>query len=157
MSLETDLLVDRRILRRKLTVWRVLAFLFLAAALIVAGARVEDARVAMIFLALAAGLHLFGQTSSWAAAIDMSPSHPATLFGLMNTTAQTAGAVAPVMTPFLAQTIGWTHALDFAAGMALLTGILWLWVRPDRPLPENDIEGDTSGLPAARSSKVQAT
>jgi protease-4 len=36
MSLETDLLVDRRILRRKLTVWRVLAFLFLAAALIVA-------------------------------------------------------------------------------------------------------------------------
>ncbi|MDQ0395934.1 signal peptide peptidase SppA [Labrys monachus] len=36
MSLETDLLVDRRLLRRKLTLWRVLAFLFLAAALLVA-------------------------------------------------------------------------------------------------------------------------
>ncbi|MDT3379895.1 signal peptide peptidase SppA [Labrys portucalensis] len=36
MSLETDLLVDRRVLRRKLSVWRVLAFLFLAIALVVA-------------------------------------------------------------------------------------------------------------------------
>lgn len=36
MSLETDLLVDRRSLRRKLSVWRVLAFLFLAIALVVA-------------------------------------------------------------------------------------------------------------------------
>jgi protease IV len=36
MSLETDLLVDRRILRRKLTVWRVIAFLLLAIALLAA-------------------------------------------------------------------------------------------------------------------------
>ena len=34
MSLETDLLVDRRRLRRKLSVWRVLAFLFLVVALL---------------------------------------------------------------------------------------------------------------------------
>jgi protease-4 len=34
MSLETDLLVDRRRLRRKLSVWRVAAFLLLAAALV---------------------------------------------------------------------------------------------------------------------------
>jgi len=38
MSLETDLLVDRRRLRRKLSVWRVLAFLFLVAALLSAAA-----------------------------------------------------------------------------------------------------------------------
>jgi len=36
MSLETDLLVDRRILRRKLTVWRVIAFLILVVALLAA-------------------------------------------------------------------------------------------------------------------------
>lgn len=34
MSLETDLLIDRRRLRRKLSVWRILAFLFLALALL---------------------------------------------------------------------------------------------------------------------------
>lgn len=36
MSLETDLLVDRRRLRRKLSVWRVLAFVAVAAALVLA-------------------------------------------------------------------------------------------------------------------------
>jgi len=35
MSLETDLMIDRRQLRRKLSLWRVLAFIFLVAALIV--------------------------------------------------------------------------------------------------------------------------
>jgi len=106
----------------------------LAGALIVAGARVADARVAMLFLALAAGFHLFGQTPAWAAAIDLAPARPATLFGLMNTTAQAAGAVAPVLTPYLAQKLGWTHALDFAACMVLLAGVLWIGVRPDRPV-----------------------
>jgi ACS family glucarate transporter-like MFS transporter len=106
----------------------------MAAALIVAGARVADVRAAMILLALAAGFHLFGQTPAWAATIDLAPERPATLFGFMNTTAQAAGAVAPVLTPFLAQKLGWTHALDFAAGMVLLAGVLWIGVRPDRPV-----------------------
>jgi len=106
----------------------------LAATLIVAGARIADVRVAMIFLALAAGFHLFGQTPAWAATIDLAPERPATLFGFMNTTAQASGAVAPVLTPYLAQKLGWTHALDFAAGMVMLAGVLWLGVRPDRPI-----------------------
>jgi ACS family glucarate transporter-like MFS transporter len=106
----------------------------LASALIVAGARIADTRMAMMLLALAAGFHLFGQTPSWAATIDLAPARPATLFGFMNTTAQAAGAVAPVLTPYLAQKLGWTHALDFAAAMVLLAGALWIGVRPDRPL-----------------------
>jgi MFS transporter, ACS family, glucarate transporter len=106
----------------------------LAAALIVTGARITDVRVAMIFLALAAGFHLFGQTPAWAATIDLAPARPATLFGFMNTAAQAAGAVAPVLTPYLAQKLGWTHALDFAAGMVMLAGVLWIGVRPDRPI-----------------------
>ena len=106
----------------------------LAAVLIVTGARVADAHAAMILLALAAGFHLFGQTPAWAATIDLAPARPATLFGFMNTTAQAAGAVAPVLTPYLAQKLGWTHALDFAAGMVVLAGALWIGVRPDRPI-----------------------
>jgi ACS family glucarate transporter-like MFS transporter len=105
-----------------------------AAVLIATGARIADARVAMACLALAAGFHLFGQTPAWAATIDLAPARPATLFGFMNTTAQAAGAVAPVLTPFLAQKLGWTHSLDFAAAMVLLAGALWIGVRPDRPI-----------------------
>ncbi len=107
---------------------------FLATGLIVAGARVADARLAMILLALAAGFHLFGQAPAWACTIDLAPSRPATLFGLMNTTAQAAGAVAPVLTPMLAQKLGWIHSLDFAALLLLLTGLLWFGINPDKPV-----------------------
>lgn len=104
----------------------------LAASLIVIGARVEDARVALLLLSLAAGFHLFAQTPSWAAAIDLTPSHAGTLFGIMNTLAQGMGVIAPVLTPAIAARFGWTTALDFAALLAALAGVLWIFVRPDR-------------------------
>jgi ACS family glucarate transporter-like MFS transporter len=106
----------------------------LSGLLIVTGARVEPPGLAVICLALGAGFHLFGQTASWAAAIDLAPRHSATLFGLMNTLAQAAGAVAPVLTPMLAARFGWTRALDFAAAMVWLAGLLWIPIHPERPL-----------------------
>jgi MFS transporter, ACS family, glucarate transporter len=103
-----------------------------AALLIVVGARVENAGVAVVLLALGAGFHLFGQVASWAGAIDLASSRAATLFGIMNTLAQAAGAIAPVLTPVIAARFGWTAALDFGAMLAALAGILWIFVRPDR-------------------------
>jgi MFS transporter, ACS family, glucarate transporter len=105
-----------------------------AAALIIAGSRAEDVRLAVVLLSLGAGFHLFAQAPSWAATIDIAPEHSATLFGIMNTMAQLAGACAPVLTPMIAERFGWTSALDFAALMAAGAGALWLVVRPERPL-----------------------
>jgi ACS family glucarate transporter-like MFS transporter len=105
-----------------------------AALLIALGARVGDARVAIVLLSLGAGFHLFAQAPSWAAAIDLAPSHAATLFGIMNTLAQLVGAIAPVLTPAIAGRLGWTAALDCAALLAALAGILWIFVRPERPV-----------------------
>ncbi len=105
-----------------------------AAILILAGSRIENATWAMICLSLAAGCHLFGQSPSWAASIDLAPLHSATLFGVMNTLAQAVGAAAPVLTPWIAQRFGWIQALDFTACMALLAGLFWLFVHPERPV-----------------------
>ena len=105
-----------------------------AAILIVTGSRLENATSAMICLSLAAGFHLFAQSPSWAASIDLAPLHSATLFGVMNTLAQAVGAAAPVATPWIAQQFGWVRALDFTACMALLAGIFWLFVHPERPV-----------------------
>ena len=105
-----------------------------AALLIMVGARVENAGIAVVLLSLGAGFHLFGQVASWAGAIDLASSRAATLFGIMNTLAQGAGAIAPVLTPVIAARFGWTAALDFAAALAALAGILWIFVRPERPV-----------------------
>lgn len=104
----------------------------LAGLLILLGGRIEDLTTAVLLLALATGLHLFGQTSSWAASVDIAPQHAGALFGLMNTVAQIAGAFAPIATPLIAERFSWIAALDFSAGMVLLAALLWLWVRPDR-------------------------
>lgn len=103
-----------------------------AAALIVAGARIENTYVAVSLLALGAGFHLMGQSPAWAASVDLAPAQAATIFGLMNTLAQVAGAAAPILTPALAHRFGWIAALDFAALAAVLAGGLWIFVRPDR-------------------------
>jgi len=42
--------------------------------------------------------------------------------------------VAPVLTPMLAARFGWTRALDFAAAMVWLAGLLWIPIHPERPL-----------------------
>ena len=106
----------------------------LAAALIVAGGRVDGARQGIVLLALATGLHMFSQASSWAAAIDLAPGQAGALFGVMNTLAQVAGTISPVLTPAIAARYGWIAALDFAAAMAALAGFLWLFVNPERPV-----------------------
>jgi MFS family permease len=111
----------------------VLAGELLAAALIVAGSRTENLSIAVCLLALAAGFHLFGQTSSWAAAVDLAPTHAGALFGAMNTLAQAAGAIAPIATPAIARQFGWTAALDFSAGLVILAAVLWTAVDVNRP------------------------
>lgn len=105
----------------------------LAAILIVAGGRLENVNLAVMLLALAAGLHLFGQTSSWAAAVDLAPKHAGALFGVVNLFAQLAGTIAPIATPAIAARFGWTAALDFSAAMVTLAGLLWTMVNVERP------------------------
>jgi MFS transporter, ACS family, glucarate transporter len=75
-----------------------------------------------------------GQTASWAAAVDLAPSHAGVLFGVMNTVAQIAATIAPIATPAIALRFGWTAALDFSAAMLALAAVLWIFVHPERPI-----------------------
>lgn len=126
--------LSRRLGRRWGRLAVVLAGEVLAAILIPIGGRVEDAHFAVILLSLATGLHLFGQSASWAAAVDLSSAHAGVLFGVMNTMAQIAGTIAPIATPWIAGRFGWVVALDFAAVMVTLAAALWLAVDTSKPV-----------------------
>ena len=41
------------------------------------------------------------------------------------------GLVSPVLTPLLAQHIGWENALHIAAGLSLVAAALWLGIHPN--------------------------
>jgi MFS transporter, ACS family, glucarate transporter len=92
------------------------------------GSRTVNDAAAILLLAGAAGFSTFAAPSWWAACIDLAPNHSGSLSALMNTCANSAGGIAPILTGYIAATFGWTRALDFGALMSFMAGVVWLFV-----------------------------
>jgi MFS transporter, ACS family, glucarate transporter len=110
---------------RRSTVW---IGMTASALLLIAGGRAVDDTAAILLLAAAAGFSSFAAPSWWATCIDMSPNYSGSLSGLMNTCANIAGGIAPILTAHLATAFGWTRALDVAALVSFTGGVIWLVV-----------------------------
>jgi MFS transporter, ACS family, glucarate transporter len=110
---------------RQSTVWIGMTF---SALLLWSGSRTVNNAGAILLLAAAAGFSHFAAPSWWAACIDLAPKNSGSLSALMNTCANSAGGIAPVLTAYLATTFGWTRALDFAALMSFTAGVVWIFV-----------------------------
>jgi len=100
----------------------------LSALLLWLGSRTVNNAGAILLLAGAAGFSNFAAPSWWAACIDLAPNHSGSLSALMNTCANSAGGIAPVLTAYIATKFGWTRALDFAALMSFTAGLVWIFV-----------------------------
>src|ERR1700680_2387064 len=92
------------------------------------GSRTGNNVAAILLLAGAAGFSNFAAPSWWAACIDLAPNHSGSLSALMNTCANSAGGIAPILTGYIAATFGWTRALDFGALMSFMAGVVWLFI-----------------------------
>ncbi len=110
---------------RRSTVW---IGMTASALMLLAGGRALGDTSAILLLALAAGFSSFAAPSWWASCIDMSPNYSGSLSGLMNTCANIAGGIAPILTAHLVTTFGWTTALDVAALVSFTGGVIWLAV-----------------------------
>lgn len=108
------------------------------------GSRTANNAGAILLLATAAGFSNFAAPSWWAACIDLAPNHSGSLSALMNTCANSAGGIAPVLTAYIATSFGWTRALDFAALMSFTAGVIWIFVDAS-----NSVETSQSRLAAA--------
>jgi ACS family glucarate transporter-like MFS transporter len=110
---------------RQSTVW---IGMTTSALLLWLGSRTGNNVAAILLLAGAAGFSNFAAPSWWASCIDLAPNHSGSLSALMNTCANSAGGIAPVLTGYIATTFGWTRALDFAALMSFTAGVVWIFV-----------------------------
>ena len=119
---------------RRSTVW---IGMTASALMLLAGGRAVGDTSAILLLSLAAGFSSFAAPSWWASCIDMSPNYSGSLSGLMNTCANIAGGIAPILTAQLATAFGWTTALDVAALVSFTGGVIWLAVDAS-----DDIETD---------------
>jgi sugar phosphate permease len=89
----------------------------------------------------------------------MTPNYSGSLSGLMNTCANMAGGIAPVLTAYIATRFGWPQALDFAALVSFSAGVIWLFVNADANLegeaPIGGVEGAllAAGGPTTRQHR----
>jgi len=54
----------------------------------------------------------------------------------MNMGANIGGAISPTVTPWIAEQWGWPLSLGTAALVAIIGGLLWLWIDPGKGLAE---------------------
>ncbi|MBP8924349.1 MAG: hypothetical protein KBG75_00685 [Pseudomonadales bacterium] len=104
---------------------------------LLAGLRVDNAYLAVALLSLCFASTQFTEAAFWEAQIFIAPAHAGPGTGIMNTAASIAGIIVSPLVPWLAvmQGWGWVPALAGAAGFGLLSALLCLFVRADRPLP----------------------
>jgi len=101
---------------------------------ILLGAVTSVPLLAILLLSLGAGFLYWTVGAFWSSTVDLSKRHAGTLSGLMNTGANVGGTLSPTLTPWVADRFGWAAALETAAAVALVGGVLWCWIRPGNGL-----------------------
>ena len=127
----------------RLTKWRgpragrciLAAFAIVTAGVFLAfGSQVESARLASVVLAGGAGALYLSQSSFWSVTADIAGGSSGSVSGFMNTGNQIGGFTTSLLTPIIAERIGWTASFLGAAGLGVLGAAAWLLVDPRRVL-----------------------
>jgi ACS family glucarate transporter-like MFS transporter len=108
--------------------------LFATAFFLVVGSMVHSPQLAGVILAGGAGALYLSQSSFWSVSIDIAGRSSGVFSSMVNMGGQIGGAVTASLTPWIAQRFGWTTSFAVAAVLAVIGGLCWLTVHPERPL-----------------------
>jgi ACS family glucarate transporter-like MFS transporter len=108
--------------------------LVLTAIFLVLGSQVHSPQLAGLILAGGAGALYLSQSSFWSVSVDIAGNSSGVFSSMINMGGQIGGAVTASLTPWIAQHYGWTTSFAIAAVLAVVGGICWLTVHPERPL-----------------------
>lgn len=117
------------------------------------GARATDPYPAVLLLSLGDGLLYSSIGSVWSAIVDISGKHTGTVYGIVGMWAQIGGAVAPTLTPLIADRFGWEAAIHVAALAAFVGGMLWLVIDAGKKIEVGERAAAKSSEPVLARSK----
>ncbi len=100
---------------------------------LVAALNVVETNSLVALLSLAFGCAAMADVVFWAAVINVAGPQAGTAGGLMNTGGNFGGAIAPVLTPFIASHYGWSAGLYVGALIALIGVVAWVRLDPSPP------------------------
>ena len=98
--------------------------------LIAAGAHTANACFAVVCLTLATALVLSVEGPFWATMTSIAGVRGGAAGGVMNMGSNLGGFISPALTPILASWLGWESALLVSAVLAVIAGVLWIWIEP---------------------------
>jgi len=115
-----------------------------AALLMSAGVWCQEAGLAALLMACAAGAVDLYLGAAWSSAIDIGGSSGGAVAGLMNAASNCAGFASPALMGWVLQTSGdWNFVLLLGVGMTAVSAVLWLFVNPRRaPVTRTAIAGE---------------
>jgi MFS family permease len=119
--------------------------LCLAAVCLYVGARATNPYTAVVLLSLGDGFLYFSGAAGLGTVIDIAGPHSGTVYGVTVTATQIGGAVAPTLTPLIADRFGWEAALQFAGFLALFSAFVWLFIDAAKKITgerENPVVGE---------------
>ena len=112
------------------------AGMVLSAALLYVGTNLVAGLPMVALLSLALGLAALTEGPFWAALIEAGGSHVGAAGGIMNGVGNLGGVVAPVLTPYIASSAGWSWSLYFGSLVVLTGAVTWFFLRrPVEPAP----------------------
>lgn len=106
--------------------------MLLAAIFVATATQVESARLASIILAGGAGALYLSQSSFWAVTAEIAGPSSGSASGVMNMGNQIGGALTAMLTPWIAQSLGWTASFVTCAALCAFGALMWLFVDPAR-------------------------
>lgn len=105
-----------------------------SALLLFSGSHTANDTLALLQLAIAAGFNFAASAILWTACNDISAKCSGSISGLMTTFGSLGGWLSPVVTAAIAARFGWSHAIDFAAFVTVISGLAWFMVDAGRCL-----------------------
>ncbi|MGH9842207.1 MAG: MFS transporter [Blastocatellia bacterium] len=132
-----------------------LGCLMLSAAFLLIGAKVAAPIPAIICLSLSVGFLQSTEGPFWSSAVDVAGPHAGTAGGIMNTAGNLGGVVSTALAPILVKQFGWLATFAFCSALAVLAGLIWLFIRSDQPADENVAERIEELNVSATSETVQ--
>lgn len=124
----------------------VMAGMGLGALFALLGVNATGQRSITACLAVSMGLVGMCEGVFWTTATDIGGRARGFTAAFMNTGGNVGGLISPVLTPFLAQSMGWPGAIAVACAISIAGGLLWFLIR----LP--DARSTASGPPAERAA-----
>jgi sugar phosphate permease len=100
------------------------------AVLLLMGIRAKASEEIVFWFALAMGAVGTSEGPFWATAVDLGRQRGGTAAGVMNTGGNLGGLAAPIVTPWVADLLGWKWAIGLGSGICLLGVFAWCWIDP---------------------------